>query len=566
MSFLSVKNSWFIISNKGSSRSMLRFIPFFCLSLCLCFSLLASSVAQAMSTQMGDTGMLSQPTAQTLNEGNICVGVWANCSDGIDTGSSLSGDSSLIIPTTITMGLGTFMETYGSYPNLLFNGDEDSSGRGFASAGFKFRVHGKRSDNFRLAVNLQGRRSVSDDPGFDGLTDYISQFIATIKRDTFAIHANAGYAFNDSPDSVSYDDQILVGGGIEYSLATRLRLITEFSLETEKVPGLGEPSEITAGFKYYITPHLTMNLGGSVGLSDASPNWRVLLGLTTCQGVGTFNRPIPKLVESVDVLDEPLEPIQISKIRMLTPLLSKASIAESPVSRWEVPIDNPNEAIIIDPSDRLAAPSISSLNVSPMGPMGGLSSSEKVPLPDKPFVTKVRRRFRFPELSFSFNQWDLSEEGRRSISLVAEEIRKENKFFIVSIEGHTDDVGSEGYNLTLSFRRAVAAATHMVIRDGFDPARIFVKGYGQSRPIADNTSDEGRSRNRRVELLILVPEGYEHIEVESESNETIQGDSSALLQKGPTIDPLSIEQAIMEKTGAETAKPAGAFSQIDRVD
>jgi len=309
-----------------------------------------------------------------------------------------------------------------------------------------------------------------------------------------------------------------------------------------------------------------MNLGGSVGLSDASPNWRVLLGLTTCQGVGTFNRPIPKLVESVDVLDEPLEPIKISKIRMLTPLLSKASVAESPVSRWEVPIDNPNEAIIIDPSDRLAAPSVGALNVSPMGPMGGLSSTEKVPLPDKPFVTKVRRRFRFPELSFSFNQWDLSEEGRRSISLVAEEIRKENKFFIVSIEGHTDDVGSEDYNLTLSFRRAVAAATHMVIRDGFDPARIFVKGYGQSQPIADNISDEGRARNRRVELLILVPEGYEHIQVQPESNKSIQGDSNALLQKGPTIDPLSIEQAIMEKTGAETAKPTGAFSQIDRVD
>lgn len=543
---------------------MLRFSFFFCL--CLSLSFLSASVAQAMSTQMGDTGMLSQPTAQTLNEGNICVGVWANCSDGIDDGSSLSGGSSLIIPTTITMGLGTFMETYGSYPNLLFNGDEDSSGRGFASAGFKFRVHGKRSDDFRLAVNLQGRRSVSDDPESDGLTDYVSQFIATIKRDTFAIHANAGYAFNDSPASIAYDDQILIGGGIEYSLATRLRLITEFSLETEKVSGLGEPSEVTAGFQYYITPHLTMNLGGSIGLSEASPNWRVLLGLTTCQGVGTFNRPIPKLVESIDAIDVPLEPIKVSKIRMLTPLLSKASVAESPVSRWEVPIDNPNEAIIINPSDRLAAPSVRSLNVSPMGPMGALSSSEKVPLPDKPFVTKVRRRFRFPELSFSFNQWDLSEEGRRSISLVAEELRKENKFFIVSIEGHTDDVGSEGYNQTLSFRRAVAAATHIVLRDGFDPARIFVKGYGETRPIADNTEDEGRARNRRVELLILVPEGYEHIEVEPETNVTTQGDASALLQKGPTIDPLSIEQAIMEKTGAETAKPTGAFSQIDRLE
>ncbi len=318
---------------------MLRFVFFLCLS--LSFSLLNSSVTQATSTQFGDTGLLSQPTAQTLNEGNICIGLWANCSDGVDTDSNLSSSSSTIIPATITMGLGTFMEVYGSYPNLLFNGDEDSSGRGSANAGFKFRVYGKRADRFRLALDLQGRRSVSDDPEFDGLTDYVSRFIATIKMDTFAIHGNVGYAVNDSPSSIDYDDQVLLGGGVEYSLATRLRLIAEASIESEKISGLGEPSEFTAGFQYFITPHLTMNLGGSVGLSDASPDWRILLGLTTCQGVGTFNRPVPKMVDDSDFIDEPPEPIKVSKIRILSPLLSKASVAESPISHLEVPIKNP---------------------------------------------------------------------------------------------------------------------------------------------------------------------------------------------------------------------------------
>jgi hypothetical protein len=107
----------------------------------------------------------------------------------------------------------------------------------------------------------------------------------------------------------------------------------------------------------------------------------------------------------------------------------------------------------------------------------------------------------------------------------------------------------------------------MVLRDGFDPARIFVKGFGESRPIDDNADDEGRARNRRVELLILVPEGYEEIDLETpeEENAPASGDSSASLQKGPVIDPLAIEQAIMEKTGAETAQPTGAFSQVDKV-
>jgi hypothetical protein len=144
--------------------------------------------------------------------------------------------------------------------------------------------------------------------------------------------------------------------------------------------------------------------------------------------------------------------------------------------------------------------------------------------------------------------------------MMTEELRRENKFFVVSIEGHTDDVGSETYNQTLSFRRAVATATHMVIREGFDPARIFVKGFGESRPLEDNETAEGRGKNRRVEVLILVPEGYEDVDIEVPAT----GDRGVLLKRGPIIDPLAIEQSIMEKTGAETARPAGAFSQIDK--
>lgn len=532
-------------------------------------SLLVIADVQAMSGQFGETGLISQPRAQTLNEGNICVGLWANCYNPSE--ASDTNGTNLILPATITMGLGTFMESYGSYPNLLFNGDEDFSGRGFANAGFKFRALGKRSDPFRMAFDVQARRSISDEPEFDGLTDYVGRVIASLKlANSFGIHANAGYALNDSPDSIDYDDQVLLGGGVEYSLATRLRLVAEFFVETEKVDGLGEPSEATVGLQYYVTPHLSVNLAGAVGFSDASPDWRVIMGVTTCQGIGTYNRPVPKLVDPDDIKDEPVEPVKVSKIKALTPLLSKIPVSESPISHLEVPVDDPDKAVIIDPADRLKTPEVKAMGVSPIGPMGTLAPQEKgTQLPDQPFPAKVRRRFRFQELSFAFNQWDLSEEGRQSISLVAEELRKENKYFIISIEGHTDDVGSDAYNSTLSFKRAVAAATHMVLRDGFDPARIFVKGYGESQPLDSNDTDEGRARNRRVELLILVPEGYEDIEIEvidDKAEAGVEEDDNAALQEGPIIDPLSIEQAIIEKTGAETARPAGAFSQVDKAE
>jgi outer membrane protein OmpA-like peptidoglycan-associated protein len=542
----------------------MRFMPRFAFYLCFFASLVTLPVSNSYATsgQFGDTGLISQPKAQTLNEGNICVGLWANCSDGIDTPTTNAGDGSLVIPATITLGLGTFLEVFGSYPNLSFNGDEDSSARGFANAGFKARILGKRSDRFRLALDVQGRLSVSDDPDFDGLTDYVSRLIASFNTERLGFHFNAGYAFNESPDMLDYEDQLLLGGGVEFALATRLRMVTEFSYESERISGQDSPSEVTVGLQYYVTPHLTMNIGASAGLSDASPDWRVLAGLTTCQGVGTFNRPVPKLIDPEDLADEPEKPVKLTKIRLLTPLLSKRTIPDSPTSHLEIPVADPNKTLIINPSDRLSSPGIQPLGATAISPMVSSSKGGKTSLPSEPFPAKVRRLFRFPELTFSLNQWELSEAGRKSISLVAEALRKDNQFFIVSIEGHTDDVGSVNYNQVLSFKRAVAVATHLVLRDGFDPTRIFVKGHGESRPLENNDRAEGRALNRRVEFLILVPEGYEGVTMDIEDRDSKVYDSASLQQE-PIIDPLAIEQAIMEKIGSDVKTPAGIFGRVD---
>ena len=68
----------------------------------------------------------------------------------------------------------------------------------------------------------------------------------------------------------------------------------------------------------------------------------------------------------------------------------------------------------------------------------------------------------------------------------------------VEIEGHTDNVGSEAYNLDLSKRRAESVKNYLVENLGIDPARLSAAGYGFSRPIADNNTREGRAQNRRV--------------------------------------------------------------------
>ena len=72
----------------------------------------------------------------------------------------------------------------------------------------------------------------------------------------------------------------------------------------------------------------------------------------------------------------------------------------------------------------------------------------------------------------------------------------------VEVAGHTDDRSSEAYNLDLSQRRAQAVADYFV-QMGIEAARLVPKGYGETAPVADNTSAAGRAENRRVELRIL---------------------------------------------------------------
>lgn len=71
----------------------------------------------------------------------------------------------------------------------------------------------------------------------------------------------------------------------------------------------------------------------------------------------------------------------------------------------------------------------------------------------------------------------------------------------VIIVGHTDSEGSESYNQNLSETRAQAVADYLNTRQGISKTRLLVRGLGESRPIAPNDSEEGRSKNRRVEFI-----------------------------------------------------------------
>lgn len=71
----------------------------------------------------------------------------------------------------------------------------------------------------------------------------------------------------------------------------------------------------------------------------------------------------------------------------------------------------------------------------------------------------------------------------------------------VEVAGHTDSIGTDEYNMGLSMRRADAVRMYLIDK-GIAPDRLIVRGYGESQPIADNETEAGRFRNRRVELIL----------------------------------------------------------------
>jgi OOP family OmpA-OmpF porin len=72
----------------------------------------------------------------------------------------------------------------------------------------------------------------------------------------------------------------------------------------------------------------------------------------------------------------------------------------------------------------------------------------------------------------------------------------------VEVQGHTDNQGGHAYNVKLSAGRAASVRKYLVDH-GIDAGRIVSKGYGPDKPIGDNTSEDGRAQNRRVEIHIL---------------------------------------------------------------
>lgn len=107
------------------------------------------------------------------------------------------------------------------------------------------------------------------------------------------------------------------------------------------------------------------------------------------------------------------------------------------------------------------------------------------------------------KLRFAVDVVELSQEAMDELDVFSEELVLRNENVFIEIQGHTDATGSDAYNLRLGEERAEAVRRYLSNQHEIPLHRMSVISYGESAPIADNSTREDRAKNRRVSLVVL---------------------------------------------------------------
>jgi len=121
-----------------------------------------------------------------------------------------------------------------------------------------------------------------------------------------------------------------------------------------------------------------------------------------------------------------------------------------------------------------------------------------VPAPAPPAVKKVSLS---ADALFDFDKADLKAEGLKALDTLSEGLHGVD-IASITVIGHTDSKGGDDYNVKLSYKRAEAVRLHLIGK-GVDKNKLISYGKGEKEPVASNDTDEGRTKNRRVEIQII---------------------------------------------------------------
>ena len=163
-------------------------------------------------------------------------------------------------------------------------------------------------------------------------------------------------------------------------------------------------------------------------------------------------------------------------------------------------VDQASVSLVYKLGRPAARPAAYTLPAEPMAapPAPVVVQTPPPPPPPPPVSEKVSFA---AESLFDFDQAVVKPDGKAALDGLLAKLQGMNTEAIVTV-GHTDSVGSNAYNETLSLRRAEAVKAYLVSK-GIEASRVFVEGKGEAQPVADNKSAEGRAKNRRVSVEVV---------------------------------------------------------------
>ena len=151
--------------------------------------------------------------------------------------------------------------------------------------------------------------------------------------------------------------------------------------------------------------------------------------------------------------------------------------------------------------DGVPAPAAAVKAVTPAPAPAPVAAPAPAPAPVAPAAPAVEKVSFAADAFFDFDKATLKTEGKAKLDDLADKVKGLNLEVIIAT-GHTDSKGSDAYNQKLSVKRADAVKAYLTGK-GLDASRVYTEGKGEAQPVADNKSDEGRAKNRRVEIEVV---------------------------------------------------------------
>lgn len=374
---------------------------------------------------------------------------------------------------------------------------------------------GRIGYNFTRHFGVEGAmefiRSGVDDKAKTGLKE--GQFGSPMDDVDLAFyHLDAVYHF--MPDG-NFNPFIVVGfGGAHYNPKISDHDMAAFNV------GLGA--------KYWLTDHVALRADirdymVTEIIQETYHNFGATLGITLA--FGGRERPVPAQAEKIEAKPEPVVVVEAPTPPPAAPTVSIsadpatieqgkcAMLAWSTTGASSASIDQGIGSVDLSGSRQVCPGSTMQYTITAMGEGGTRTASTTATVNPRPAVKpalKVIDRLTI-HVNFNFDKSDVRKADVAELQKAIDFVKKYpgNKIeiqYTIAIEGHTDHIGSVKYNQALSERRAVAVKDYLLEHGKIDTHkdRITTKGYGKSKPIADNSTEKGRFENRRVEILVLT--------------------------------------------------------------